>query len=466
MLNKNKVFQPCNVAYPNDRGKTETERGLQTLYACATTKIGAFSLIISFGFLAYFNAFTHEFQLRWDDQWVAMNYYSEGGFTIKNIWSILREYYHGQYAPLNQLYYTTLYMVFGYNPFAWHAGSVILHIANACLIYLFLRKLLSTRPMPSFTSQQVNIICLVAALLFAVHPLNVESVAWIAASKILIYSFFYLLAILSYLSYLETRKSITFFLTLLFFILSFGGKEQAVTMPFCLLLIDFIAQRDLRSRKVLIEKIPFLLLAVFFGLITMWSQSVVGDGVLSNNKQYPFYQRIAFGSFALTEYLTKTFLPFKLSYIYPFPNQIGEALPSRFYLYPIVCGALVMIFWNTIRKPWVLFSALFFLLHIAITLHIIPIARFTITADRYVYMSLIASCVGIGYLFMWSNIRCKLFIRLLVNSVFVGYLFYLSTTTYLRSRVWKDSESLKFELKDIIEKREDYEQLKWKRLSR
>ena len=72
----------------------------------------------------------------WDDQWVVMNYYTEGGFTIQNIWRILTEFYHGQYAPFNEYLYLVLYSIAGYNPFVFHLASLILHIVNTCLVFL------------------------------------------------------------------------------------------------------------------------------------------------------------------------------------------------------------------------------------------------------------------------------------------------------------------------------------------
>ena len=93
--------------------------------------------------LVYFPILSNNFLFFWDDQWVVMNRYTIGGFSFQNIWAVLSEFYHGQYAPVNQLFYVTLHAFFGYNPLFFHAASLLVHIANVLLIYLFIRILLT-----------------------------------------------------------------------------------------------------------------------------------------------------------------------------------------------------------------------------------------------------------------------------------------------------------------------------------
>src|SRR5690606_25808387 len=138
----------------------------------------AYLLICFAGICAYFAAFGHDFQSFWDDQWVAVNGYTEGGLAYSNVERILLEFYRGQYAPINQLYYSTLYHFFGYNAFVFHTGSVFFHLLNGILVYLFIKRLSDVLTLPQGT---VPLIPLATAVLFVVHPVTVESVAWIAA---------------------------------------------------------------------------------------------------------------------------------------------------------------------------------------------------------------------------------------------------------------------------------------------
>ena len=113
-----------------------------------------------------------------------------------------------------------------------------------------------------YIEYNIRIIAFFTALLWGIHPVNVESVAWLSASKVLIYTFFYLLSLLCYLKYVQNRRNTYFLLTLFFFICSFLGKEHAVTLPVCLLLIDYFVGRDFHNRELWVEKISFFSLSL------------------------------------------------------------------------------------------------------------------------------------------------------------------------------------------------------------
>lgn len=413
-------------------------------------------LIILSGLVVYFPVLYNSFQTKWDDQWVVINNYTSRGFTIDNILAILTEYYHGQYAPANQLYYTFIYSLAGYDSFAFHAASLLVHLMNSCLVYRLLTKILMMfYPDKSFRDH-IYTISFLSSVLFVIHPINAEAVAWIAASKILVYSFFYLLALNIYISHLESPREINYLYIFLLFTFSFAGKEQAVTFPVCMLLIHYFAGGNLLDRRFWMDKIPFFILSLFFGWVTIESQAAVGSGVFSASEQYPFFQRIVFASYALIEYAIKCVLPVNLFYIYPFPMMIGEPLPLRFYLYPITLIILTACGWSIYKKkPLFLFGALFFIIHISLALHLIPISRFAITADRYVYISSIIGCLCISFVFVFFKRRFDK-IAYVVNVLFFFLLVSLGIYTNLRVRVWKDSETLKKEMKKIIESRPDF----------
>jgi hypothetical protein len=407
------------------------------------------------GIVIYYPVFFHQFQNLWDDQWVVINDYTEYGLNADNIGLILTEFYHGQYAPLNQIYYTSLYSLFGYNAAIFHTVSVLLHIINSILVFHFIKRILSFR-----TNENVDnnkLIAFITALLFVVHPVMVESVAWIAASKVPIYTIFYLLAILCYLKYRDGKKNKYLYLlcTTCFFILSFGGKEQAVTLPVCLLLLDYTTNRDLTSWLVWVEKIPFFILSIFFGFLTMRSQAVIDSGILSASQQYPFYQRIVFACYAIIEYSMKCILPVKLHFIYPFPNQIGQPIPLFFWIYPIALAAIIYSLWGTWKERWLWFAISFFIIHIAVTAHIIPISRSTITADRYVYVSAIGALFLISYYTVQSFSKTIKY-RKLITALGITYIVSLAVYTNQHTHVWQDSFTLKQELREIIESRPDY----------
>jgi hypothetical protein len=403
-------------------------------------------------FLVYIPALSNEFLMRWDDQWVVINNYTYHGFTADNLWRILTEFYHGQYAPLNQLYYTALYAVFGLNPFVFHLGSLLLHFANVMLVYCLFRYVLSLSGV--FDRPVGDRLALFTALLFAIHPFNVESVAWLSASKILVYAFFFLLASIAYVRYISSKKKKYYFLSLLLFVLSFGGKEQAVTLSLSVVLFDYVLVRNLRDWKVWFEKAPFFILAVLGGIVTVYSQ---GKGYIEGSG-YPFYQRLVFSSYTLTEYFAKCVIPVKLSYIYPFPILKGEALPVNFWVYPGIVITLLAAFVynvNLRRHKLMYFALLFFIVNLLVCLHIFSLPRFAIVADRYVYISSTAVFLSIGMLLQYLSKRYLKYKRLLMSGLAV-YILLLGIYSHERTKVWHDIDSLKKELREQVQEREDY----------
>jgi len=182
--------------------------------------------LVSLCGLVFYPVLDHEFLTAWDDAWQVMNVATEL-WTHENIRLIFMDYYYAQYSPVNQLLYTILYQFVGYNPFWYHLMCLVLHTCNALLFFFILRRLLLIN-LGKENIWKVSVISLIVAALFAVHPLQVESVAWISASKILVYSFFYLLAVQCYIGYVQKKRIYLHVIMLLFFALSFGGKETNI----------------------------------------------------------------------------------------------------------------------------------------------------------------------------------------------------------------------------------------------
>ncbi len=393
--------------------------------------------------LVYWPGFYNDFQTQWDDQWVVKNIYTESGLGWDNFLDILTTFYHGQYSPVSQLYYCVLYSWFGYSPFWFHAFSLVLHLFNSIILYWFLSSLFTRTNYFSFFSAKR--ICFFTVLMFSIHPLSVEAVEWLSASRVLLYFMFYFLGLLAYLRYTISFKRGYYFCSAFCFIISFGAKEQAVIFPFCLLLLDWITGRDLKSKRIWIEKAPLFILSLFFGYITLLSQAEHGVGVLSDKSAtYPFYQSFLFACYAFTEYIIKCLFPVKLLFLYLYPNQIGQSIPAVFWAYPLLILIVLITFWQFFRKRVVMAGILFFLVHFLPVSNLIPMSRHAIIADRYIYTGAIgvfflAGCL-FNYLFSFRKYRR------IVLSVAIIYLLWLGGSSYLRCFAWRDSESLKVEL--------------------
>lgn len=405
------------------------------------TRIFSLVLITAAAFICIIK---HDFLFQWDDQWVVINRYTYAGLNFKNLWAILSNFYNGQYAPFNELSYILIHAVFGYSPMAFHAASLLWHVANTILLFLFLNRLLKMIPDNPMHSQSANV-AWVCALLWAVHPVNVEPVAWISASKILVYAFYYLAALLLYLYYIE-RPSIGKYIGLLsLFVASFFGKEQAVVLPLAFLLVDYVTSRKCGVGYLLLEKAPFLILALFFGVVTIVSQGF-GSGML----EYSIWQRILFGGYALYEYFVKTVFPLNLMYMYPFPILPAEKMPLTMYVYPIFIVAALFLVYMMRRKRILVFAALFFVIHLLVALHIISISRYVIVADRYNYMAMVGPLLMITYyLCIWHQ-KHKMAVRFVMGLYFA----YLCTYTIIYQQKWDNSEHVKRHVKEIVDSNE------------
>ena len=398
--------------------------------------------------IVYYPLSENDFLYYWDDQWCVINPYTSGGLTWENIYRIFTETHGGQYSPLNEIGYVLIYSLFGYSPVIFHLAGLGVHLLNVVLLYFFLSGLL-TQSSRLATMNNKQIVFL-ATLLWAIHPVNVEPVAWISASKVLVYTSFYLTGLLCYLKFIRTEKLSYYVATLALTLCSCLGKEQAVVFPLCLLLVDFVTDRGLLRLKIWEEKLPFLLLSLYMGTIPMLAQ-----GFRREELDYPLIDRVVFAAYSLIAYLTKCLIPIKLSYLYPFPMLPGYAMPFRFWFYPVVVIFVVYCIYLLRQRRIILFTSLFFLIHLLFVLHIIPISRFAIVADRYLYLPGVASCLLMAYLFVTiMHLKEKRVRRMMIVSLII-YSCYLGCYTNYYVRQWQNSDSIKKELRELINERED-----------
>lgn len=414
-------------------------------------------ILIVVALIVYYPILGNQLLDFWDDQWVVMNAFTENGISINNLCLIMTSFYHGQYAPFNEYLYLFLYNFFGYNAFYFHLSSLILHCANAVLVYLILNKLLLQSAYKEvFMSKYLPFM---TAFIFLVTTVNVESVAWMSASKVLVYSLFYLLATYYFLLYIEKKHKWKYLLlTYVFFICSFLGKEQAVTFPLFMLLIYYFLGYNLSSKSIWTTLLPFFLLSLCFGFITMFSQLATGGGILSPETTYPLWQRIIYACYAFCEYFFKCLFPVKLSYLYPFPSTVGEPLPYWLFLYPVLLVSFVFLLGKYIYHDNICkLGVLMFSIHIVTALHLIPLSRFVVVADRYIYLSSIGVAFLLSYYILslyakYNNTKIKMVLKIL----FLVYILYLGIYTNYRSRCWYDTNTLKKEMRYLLNQRDDF----------
>jgi Flp pilus assembly protein TadD len=266
-----------------------------------------------------------------------------------------------------------------------HLTNILFHSANAVLLWLLLKRMTKLF-WPS---------ALVAAL-FAWHPLNVESVAWIAERKNVLNTFFFILTVWTYLRYAENPRPARYAMALLLFAMGLATKPMLVTMPFIFLLLDhwplqrisFNQNRlDLTGRKnwlLLLEKIPFLILSLADCIITIVVQNQ--SGAVKSLTEVSVTSRFLNIPIAYLTYLIKGFWPFKLCVFYPFPNQppVVAALISLVLLVAITFGA-----WHwRFKFRWFLVGWLWFLGMLIPVIGLVQVGS-QASADRYAYLPMI-----------------------------------------------------------------------------
>jgi len=275
---------------------------------------------------------------------------------------------------------------------------------------------------------------LVVSLLFGIHPLHVDSVAWISERKDLLYSFFFLGSMIAYLTYQKTRGKRAYFLSLFLFLLSLLSKSMAVTLPLVLVLCDYLLHRKF-DRKCLIEKIPFLAIAFIFGIIAFFAQG--SPGTIGPKSLSSFFKNILVMGDVLASYLSKLIVPVKLSCLYPFIQEI-EAVWSYVSLTVVVGFLTTGIILGRSNKK-IIFGTFFFFITI------LPTLLVKIMSDRYIYIPSIGiffiAAEGLGWLYR-DQIGHKKFVKTILAILLIGIFGTFSFLTWERCQVWKDSISL------------------------
>jgi tetratricopeptide (TPR) repeat protein len=380
--------------------------------------------------IVYLPSFTNGFT-NWDDPEYINNLYVNN-LSLAGIVKIFSVYFIGNYHPLTLLSLGIDRLIGGDNPFIFHFTNLLLHLLNTFLVFLLVKRL-----------TQNNLLALLTFVLFGVHTLHVESVAWVSERKDVLYSFFFLLSLVIYTTYASGRKSIYYWLSFLFFLLSILAKGQAVVLVVILPLIDYVKGRKWFSPKVLSEKIPFLLLSLIFGWIAIRAQESANA---INVNYFTLPERFAFASFGLAQYLIKSLVPLGLSAYYPFPPRlINGGIPSFYWFYIISFPVFFMGSYLLFKRSKIYaFGISMFFLTLLPLLQLIPVGG-AIMADRYFYIPSVGLmlCFAVGLL----EIRNTTFRYALI----ILFILVLSSLSFSRCMVWKGSMTL---WDDVISKYE------------
>ncbi len=404
-------------------------------------------VLLAAAMLAYAPAIQNGFVNLDDGLYVTENVETQAGLSWSGVSWAFTTGHASNWHPLTWLSHMLDCQLWGLEPRGHHATSIALHALNGLLLFLFLLRATGARWPSAFT-----------AALFLLHPLHVESVAWVAERKDVLSTLFWFLALLAYLQYVKKPSIWRYGLVALWFALGLMSKPMLVTLPCTLLLLDYWPFGRLREAKgarawlrgagkLILEKAPLFLLSAGASWITLSMQQQ--GGALRTLDAAPMDLRIANALVSCWAYIGKTLLPRPLSAYYPFP----ESMPPIIYIVLSAAGlvlvsALVIGLWR--RAPWAAVGWFWFLGTLAPVIGIVQVGAQAM-ADRYTYVPL----VGLFILLAWSaeNLTRHLPRRNgLLAPAALGALAVLAALTWHQIGFWRDSIAL-FENALIVEER-------------
>src|SRR5213594_3701021 len=403
------------------------------------------ALIAVVTFATFLPALHNQF-VNWDDDknFLENPHYRGLGWTqLSWMWTT----HLGHYIPLTWMTFGLDYLLWGMNPLGYHLTNLLLHAANAVVFFFITRRLLTRAlPSPSERGHALTVSAAFAALVFAIHPLRVESVAWATERRDVLSGLFYLSAVLAYLRACdrEERGRGWYWGAVALFAGALLSKSMAVNLPVVLMILDVyplrrlggsIGWRSKPARRIYVEKIPFVLLAAVASAIAVMAQFSIHAALPLAQLSVP--GRLAVSAYGLSFYLWKMILPVNLSPIYELPRTVSPwAMPFILsFGLAVAITAIVL----TLRRRMLGLPAAW-LAYLVVLLPVLGIFQSgpQIAADRYTYLAGLgwAILAGAGLLSSWS--RLPFLLIGLVVFIPVG----LGTLTWNQVHVWHDSKTL------------------------
>jgi Flp pilus assembly protein TadD len=400
-------------------------------------------LLVAAIWAVYWQVGNHQFVNYDDGRYILENPHVRTGLTGQNfVWAFTATY-ASNWHPLTWLSHMLDVQLFGLNPGPHHLVNVMFHSLNTVLLFLLLLR------MTGAYWESVFI-----AALFALHPLHVESVAWVAERKDVLSAFFWMLTLLFYARYAERPGRGRYLLTLGSFALGLMAKPMLVTLPIVLLLIDYWPLGRLRfgqsgllqaraaqaqetsPRRLVWEKIPFIALSAASSIVTLYAQHK--GGAVSSIKAVPIGFRLINALWAYLLYLGKMVWPVDLAVLYPLPPTLSvvQGLSAGVFL----AGMSILVIRSAKRHPYFLVGWLWYLVTLVPVIGLVQVGSQSM-ADRYSYLPLI----GIFIMLAWGmrliagNDRVR---RTAVAATAIVLVIAFSATTWHQLGYWKNSFTL------------------------
>ena len=382
-----------------------------------------------------------------DDVYVTDNPHVRMGLQKEGVIWAFTAVHAGYWIPLTWLSYMLDYEFYGLNPGGFHLTNVLLHLLNALLLYLVFRRMTGARWRSAFV-----------AGIFALHPLQVESVAWVTERKDVLSTLFWMLTLLAYLRYAERPRTTGYFAVLTAFSLGLMAKPMLVTLPFVLFLLDFwplhrlgpsarlpVTKPEKSGKSILPrttlssllwEKVPFLALAATAGVLAYFTQDI--GGAVRTLKGWPLNLRIANVLVSYVTYLAKAIWPYRLAVFYPYPQTIPLWQAAGAGL--LLVAVSILVIRARRRCPYLAVGWLWFFITLVPVIGLVQVGL-QATADRFTYVPIIglAIMVAWGVPDLLEPYRSRLVVLAVSSSIALSL---LTARSWVQVQYWRNSTVL------------------------
>ncbi len=382
-------------------------------------------------FIVFTTAIKNDF-VNWDDD---RNFYENPlvqNISKDNFWKNTKEIFSsgviGNYNPLTIWTFAIENRYIGFeNTSRWHLHNIFLHLICVFLSYRIALLLgLSWRG------------AIFLALLFGIHPMRVESVAWVTERKDVLFGAFYLGALLQYVKYKHDQKNIRWLWMTALFVLSLFSKIQAVSLPLSMMAVDYFMDKKWEI-KTIFNKIPFFILSLTFGIVGVVMLKEFGSLASAEDTiNWNFFQRLFLGAFSFIIYLVKLIVPFRMSPLYPYPSSF----PWYFYPSMLIAPVVIYTLYISYKKEYkaLFFGLAFFIVNIIFLLQILGAGQGYL-ADRFTYIAYFGLFFVMAYYvekYLTSNPNHTTTVAGIIGI----YLVFFAAMTFQQNKIWKNSATL------------------------
>lgn len=376
--------------------------------------------------LVFINVINNGF-VDWDDYEYILNNPYLRDFSLTGITNIFTKSYFSNYHPLTTLTYLIEFQTFGLNPKVFHFTNYLLHIINTILVFvLFLQVSRNSK------------ISFITALLFAVHPMHVESVAWISERKDLLYTAFYLSSLFYWTKYIKSDflNKKYYLISFVLFLFSLMSKSAAVILPITMLLFNYFLLKKIVLKDI-IKIIPYLLLSLTFGIIALLTQQ---EAISNLDITFSVFNRFFLVLYSISFYIIKFFAPYNFSTLHLYPTLENGFLPIIYYIAPVLIlflSAIIFLLKKDL-KHIVVFGFMFFIINIILILQIIPVGN-AVVSERYTYISYIGLSFILSEIFLQLSEKYNKNIIRIFGLIIISFLI---VSTFKQNKVWKNDITL------------------------